>query len=60
MDLRALEALLTSLKITKACPLILSVRETRISKIWPNCEKMAYRDFFSSVEKGQDGHKLVC
>lgn len=50
MDLRALEALLTSLKITKAWPFILKFRATKMSKIWPNCEKMAYSDFFNSAE----------
>lgn len=49
MERRALVALLTSLKMTKAWPLIFRLRETRISRIWPNWEKMAYRDFFSSA-----------
>lgn len=46
-------ALLTSLKMTKAWPLIFRLRETRISRIWPNWEKMAYRDFFSSAGGGR-------
>lgn len=50
MERRALVALLTSLKMTKAWPLIFRLRDTRISRIWPNWEKMAYRDFFSSAE----------
>lgn len=49
MERRALVALLTSLKMTKAWPLIFRLRDTRISRIWPNWEKMAYRDFFSSA-----------
>lgn len=50
MERRALVALLTSLKMTKAWPLIFRLRDTRISRIWPNWEKMAYRDFFSSAD----------
>lgn len=53
MERRALVALLTSLKMTKAWPLIFRLRETRISRIWPNWEKMAYRDFFSSAGGGR-------
>jgi hypothetical protein len=49
MERKALVALLTSLKMTKAWPLIFRLRDTRISRIWPNWEKMAYRDFFSSA-----------
>lgn len=48
MERRALVALLISLKMTKAWPLILRLRDTRMSRICPNWEKMAYRDFFSS------------
>ncbi len=37
-----------SLNTTKACPLIRSVFRATMSRIGPNWEKMAYRDFFSS------------
>lgn len=49
-------ALLTSLKMTKAWPLIFRLRDTRISRIWPNWEKMAYRDFLSSAFREDKTH----
>lgn len=48
MDLKALVALEMSLKTTKACPLNLSVFRATISRMGPNWEKIAYKDFFSS------------
>lgn len=51
MERRALVELHISLKMTKAWPLIFRLRDTRMSRICPNWEKMAYRDFLSSVEK---------
>lgn len=41
MERKALVALLISLKMTKAWPRIFRLRDTRMSRIWPNCEKMA-------------------
>ena len=52
MERSALLALPISLKMTKAWPLIFRLRDTRMSRICPNCEKMAYRDFFSSAIMG--------
>ena len=48
MDLSAFVALAISLKTTKACPLIFKVFMAIMSRICPNCENIAYRDFFSS------------
>jgi len=45
----AFVALLTSLKITNAWPLVFNVFRAIMSNIWPNCEKMAYNDFFKSA-----------
>ncbi len=45
-----------SLNTTKACPLIRSVFRATISKIGPNWEKMAYRDFFSSGRERRSSH----
>ena len=55
MERSALVALPISLKMTKACPLIFRLRDTRMSRICPNCEKMAYSDFFSSAIMGWAG-----
>jgi hypothetical protein len=44
----ALVALPISLNITNAWPLIFNVFKATISRISPNCEKMAYKDFLSS------------
>ena len=52
MERSALVALPISLKMTKACPLIFRLRDTRMSRICPDCEKMAYSDFFSSAIMG--------
>ena len=48
MERRAFMALFMSLKITKAWPRIFKVFSATMSKIWPNWEKMAYKDFFNS------------
>ena len=49
MDLTAVEAAVMSLKTTNACPRIFNVFKATISKIVPNWEKMAYKDFFKSA-----------
>lgn len=49
MERSALVALPSSLKMTKAWPRMRRLRDTRMSRICPNCEKMAYSDFFSSA-----------
>jgi hypothetical protein len=41
----------TSLKMTNAWPLIFSVFNATMSMICPNCEKIAYSDFFKSEEE---------
>jgi hypothetical protein len=51
---RAFVALLMSLKMTNAWPLILRVFNATISMICPNCEKMANRDFLSSERERQE------
>lgn len=51
MDRRALVADEMSWNTTNACPLIFSVFMATMSRMGPNWEKMAYRDFFSSVRE---------
>lgn len=48
MERRALVALEMSLNTTKACPRIRRVFSATMSRMGPNWEKMAYKDFFSS------------
>jgi len=45
----AFDALFMSLKMTNAWPLVFSVFRAIMSNICPNCENMAYSDFFKSA-----------